>query len=70
MDDYSYEELVAFYDDFSSGDGITVTGKLVSEAAPRSVSWFLQLDDVQYNIAVHDVIESALLVQLIVSGSE
>ena len=70
VDDYSYEELVAFYDDFSSGDGITVTGKLVSEAVPASVSWFLQLDDAQYNISVHDVIDSALLVQLSVSGTE
>lgn len=29
-----------------------------------------QLDDTHYNIAVHDVNDSALLVQLSVSGSE
>lgn len=69
-DDYSYEELVAFYDDFSGGDGITITGKLVSEATPMSVSWFLQLGDAQYTIGVHDVIDSVLLVQLTASGSE
>lgn len=67
-DDYSYEELVAFYEDFSRGDGIAVTGKLVSEAAPASVAWFLQVGDASYNIGVHDPTDSALLVQLTTSG--
>jgi len=62
-DDYTYEELVAFYDDFSSGDGITVLGRMVSDTSPAWVTWFLQAADGQYNIAVHDQ-DEAFLVQL------
>jgi len=54
LDDYTYEEIVAFYDDFSSGDGITVAGRMVDENSPAFVTWFLQNGDEQYDITVHD----------------
>ena len=66
LDDYSYEELVTFYEDFSGGDGMTVLGRLASETTPKSVSWFLDAGGEQYDVTVHDG-DDAILVQMSVS---
>ena len=62
--DYSYEEIVSFYDAFSSGAGITVLGSTASETAPRVATWYLQTDGADYNIAVNDAVSGVLAVQL------
>ena len=62
--DYSYEELVSFYDAFSNEPGTTVLGTTASEATPRVATWYLQTDGADYNIAVNDAIDGILTVQL------
>jgi hypothetical protein len=62
--DYSYDELVAFYDAFSNEPGVAVIGRSASETPPKVATWFLETDAAQFNIAVTDAIDGNLLVQL------
>ena len=62
--DYSYEEIVAVYDEFSTASGISVIGKMVNETAPAFASWSLQMGTATYDITVHDETDGILLVQL------
>lgn len=65
--DYTYDELLAFYEEFSTTDGITVTGKLEIDTAPESISWFLDADGVAYSSAVHNELDGVFLVQFSVN---
>ncbi len=62
--DYSYEELVSFYNNFSMEAGITVLGSTASDTTPRVATWYLQTDGADYNIAVNDAVGGVLAVQL------
>lgn len=65
--DYTYDELLAFYDEFSTTEGIVVTGKLEMKDDPESVSWFLDADGDAYSISVHQAEEDNFLVQFSVN---
>ncbi len=63
-DEFSFDELVAYYEDFSSGDGVVTLNKLESEVPAQSVMWLLEFNGAEHNVVVHGAMDGVILVQL------
>ena len=62
--DFDYDSLVAFYEDFSEGPGIAVTGSTKIETAPRFTTLSLEKGDARFSIVITDAVDDVMLVQL------